>query len=67
MQERIEDVQCEINGEGHNAQFINIGMEYLVHETYRGRLVRVLIWKLDMDLPHSSSKRSCRIANKKGN
>jgi len=38
------------------AQFVNVGMEYLVHESNTGRFKRVLIGQLDMDFPYTASK-----------
>lgn len=39
-------------------QFVNVGMEDLVHESDAGRLERVLIWELNVDLPDATSERS---------
>jgi hypothetical protein len=38
-------------------QFINVRVEDLVHKPDAGRLVRVLVWKLDVDLPYAASER----------
>jgi hypothetical protein len=39
-------------------QFVDIRVEYLVHEAYAGRLERILVRQLDVDLPDAASKRS---------
>jgi hypothetical protein len=38
------------------SQFINIGVENLVHESNAGAFVRVLVWQFDVNLPDASSK-----------
>ena len=38
-------------------QLVDVRVEYLVHEPDTGRLERVLIWELDVDLPHTTSER----------
>ena len=40
-------------------QFVNVRVEDLVHETDTGRLERVLIGELDMDLPHTAGEWCC--------
>jgi len=40
-----------------NVQFINVGVEYPVHEADAGTLVRVLIRQLDVNLPETALKR----------
>lgn len=42
-------------------QFVDIGMEYLVHEPDTGTLVGVLVGKFDMNAPYSSREGSCFI------
>jgi hypothetical protein len=37
-------------------QFIDVRVEYLVHEPDAGRLEWILLWKFDMDLPYTASK-----------
>ena len=44
------------SGNEKHSQFIDIRMEDLVHEANAGRLERVLIRKLDMDLPHPTGE-----------
>jgi len=46
--------------EREDAQFIDIGVEDLVHETDAGRLERILVWQFHMNLPYSSCKRCWR-------
>ena len=38
-------------------QLVDVRVEYLVHEPDAGRLERVLIWELDVDLPHATGER----------
>ena len=40
-----------------DAQLIDVGMEYLVHESYTRGLEGILVWKLNMDLPYAAGKR----------
>ena len=40
-------------------QLVDVRVEYLVHEPDAGRLERVLIWELDVDLPHATGERGC--------
>lgn len=42
-------------------QLVNVGVEYAVDEADTRTFVRILIGKLDVDLPKTSGKRSCRI------
>lgn len=44
--------------ERQHLQFIDIRMKDLVHEPNTRRLERVLIWKLDVDLPYATGERS---------
>lgn len=41
-----------------STEFIDIGMEYLVHEPDTGRLEGVLVRQLNVDLPYTSGERS---------
>lgn len=47
-------------------QLVNVRMEDAVHEAYAGRLVGVVIWELDMDLPEAALKRRCRLVSDGG-
>ena len=46
-------------GQVGNVHFVNVWMEDFVDKTDRGRLVRVLVWQLDVDLPHAVVERGC--------
>lgn len=39
------------------AQFVDVRVEYLVHETYTGGFEGVLVGKFYVDLPHATRKR----------
>lgn len=39
-------------------QFVDVGMEDLVHESDAGRLERVLVWELNVNLPDATSEGS---------
>jgi len=45
---------------GLDVPFIDVGVEYLVDEANRGRLVGILVWQFDMNLPFSFRKRCYR-------
>ena len=58
---RVED------GKGKNqkrdrggSQFVDVGVEYLIDETDRGGLVRVLVRELNVDLPNTTIERGCK-------
>lgn len=54
---------------GDHIQLVDIGMEDAVDEANTWTLVRILIRKLDVDFPKTSSKWSCpdaRLAQRKG-
>ena len=38
------------------AQFIDVGVKDLVHETDTGRLERILVWEFYVDLPNPTSE-----------
>lgn len=49
-----------------DVQLVDIGVEYLVHETNAGRLEWILVGELDMDLPDTACERSCIVGGRIG-
>jgi hypothetical protein len=47
-----------------NVQFIDVGVEYPVHEADARTLVRVLVWQLDVDLPEAALEGRCWLSGK---
>jgi hypothetical protein len=45
-----------------NAQFIDIGVEYAVHESNAGALVGVLVRELDMNFPEAALEGCCDVS-----
>lgn len=42
--------------DGGDAQLVDVGVEYAVHEANAGALVGVLVGQLDMDLPQTAGE-----------
>jgi hypothetical protein len=49
-----------------NAQFIDIGVEYAIHESNAGALVGVLVRELDMNFPEAALERCCDMSVSSG-
>ena len=54
----LSDIGCPVP----NSQLVNVGVEDLVHEPDTGRLVRELLWQIDVDLPHSLGERRLTVS-----
>lgn len=56
------DVQEAYSEQGelvYHLQFIDVWMKYSVHEAYTRAFVRILVGKLDVDLPETTLKWCC--------
>lgn len=42
-----------------NVQLIDVGMEYSIHESDAGTLVRILVGELDVNLPETALEGCC--------
>lgn len=58
MDSRPRFVFNEVRGV-RSVQLIYVGMEDAIHEADAGRLVRVLVWELDVDLPEAAGEGCC--------
>jgi hypothetical protein len=56
-------VLCKLRG-CYSVQFIDVGVEYPVHEADARAFVRVLIGQLDVDLPEAALKRCCILSER---
>jgi len=55
----VNECKTNIAMKQNIVQFVDIGMEYPVHEADAGAFVRILIRQLDVDLPETALEWSC--------